>query len=859
MRRSGLLAAAALLLAASPAALPERVSDIRATPHNLSASGGSGPGAVKAVSETQVCVFCHTPHAATPGATPLWNRKLSNATYTVYSSSSLDANAIQGSLDQPGGSSKLCLSCHDGTLAISSVNVLNGQGSDATQGTVSINMTGTASGGVMPSGQGTTTGFTRNLGTDLTNDHPISVTYSSALATRDGEMRSVDANQKWPAGSGATIGIRTPGYKPKLPLEPTGASGEGQVQCATCHDPHVRETDGAQGNQKFLRANRFQAGVPGPGFSEANDIICLGCHDKNGTSGSWAYSAHANPQVAAQTYLGTATTPQLRDFPNNLPVWKASCLNCHDTHTVQGARRLTREGTDSTASPKAGGASAIEEVCYQCHSATPVITNTGSTVPNIKSEFARAIRMPITNAEQGVSAEAHDIGGGFNDAAMVDCTTAANRCGADLVESRAKLGADNLANRHAECTDCHNPHRVVKFRSFVGNAGSLSGAPDAGGTHAHTDTTGYTHTNILSGVLRGAWGVEPIYGSASFQSLPTGYTVKRGDPGTSSSTDVSASYATREYQICLKCHSDYGYPDNNVYPNGSRPPLGRLGGTPLSTNGLTQYTNQAKEFQAPIGHRGYVTTTDSGAGSNFSTNNHRSWHPVMGPTGRSGASTSAFRAPWGNAVGAQTMYCSDCHGANTSGTSVIPPGGENGTPWGPHGSENNFLLKGLWNTSVGADNRGDSGPNANGLCFKCHNPNTYANRNGTGTTGFTGGGRGNLHAYHTDRIGRIRCNWCHTAVPHGWKNRALLVNLNDVGPEAGRAGNEEWRMNTGAQAYTQEPYYLNAKLKIRTFATSGSWSDTNCGSRNTGPFFGTNTNNGGNGKNWMGSVCSSPP
>jgi hypothetical protein len=235
----------------------------------------------------------------------------------------------------------------------------------------------------------------------------------------------------------------------------------------------------------------------------------------------------------------------------------------------------------------------------------------------------------------------------------------------------------------------------------------------------------------------------------------------------------------------------------------------------------------------------------------------------MGPTGRTNANAAAFRSPWSNAVGSQTMYCSDCHGSNTADNSVIPPGGENGTPWGPHGSNNNFLLKGLWNNAVGADNRGDDGPIANTLCFKCHNPNTYANRNGTGTTGFTGGGKGNLHAYHTDRIGRIRCNWCHVAVPHGWKNRALLVNLNDVGEEAGQpaGGNREWRYNASNQAFNQEPYYLNAKLKIRTFANSGSWTDTNCGSNNSAAanLFGTNTNNTQNGKDWMGSVCSNPP
>src|SRR4029077_11329544 len=109
-----------ILLAALIALFPlgvvaDRIADVRNTKHNLSASG---PGTLKATTETQVCVFCHTPHGATQGVTPLWNRQLSSQTHTAYTSSSLDANAIQGSLDQPGGSSKLCLSCHDGTLAI---------------------------------------------------------------------------------------------------------------------------------------------------------------------------------------------------------------------------------------------------------------------------------------------------------------------------------------------------------------------------------------------------------------------------------------------------------------------------------------------------------------------------------------------------------------------------------------------------------------------------------------------------------------------------------------------------------------------------------------------------------------------
>ncbi len=851
-----LLALVALPLAA------QRVSDVRGTRHNLSVDG---PGTTKAATggTTEVCVFCHTPHGATQAdaagtavRAPLWNRRIpAGATYTPYTSSSLDAQSILDGLEaQPGGSSKLCLSCHDGTLAIGNVNVLNGQAN------ASIAMTGTGPGGTMPAGQGTASGFTRYLGTDLTNDHPISVTFSSALAARDGELRPVDAQQRWPAGGGSVVGVRAPGLKPLAPLEPTGAGGAGQVQCASCHDPHVRELDASKGNQKFLRAQRFQETTPAATYNAAGDIVCLACHDKNQSVGAWAYSAHARPDVANETYRDAAAA--LREFPTALPVWKAGCLNCHDTHTVQGARRLTREGTDAPLPPgnpfvaRQGGNPALENTCYQCHTtAANSVLASSIEVPDIQSGFSLAVRMPITTAEQGGSnEEVHDISSSFSDG-VIDCVTTGTRCGADFLESRSKL-----AQRHAECTDCHNPHRVVKFRSFTGGAGGIAAAPDAAGTHRHDETTGYTHTNIASGVLRGSWGVEPFYASTSFQVLPGGYTVKRGDPGASVDTSVGASYVTREYQVCLKCHSDYGYADNNAYPTGNRPALGRLGGTPPGTNNLTLYTNQAREFQAPATHQGEGSKPNSGAGSNYATNNHRGWHPVMGPTGRNAPSASAFRAPWGNAIGSQTMFCSDCHGANTPEGSVVPPGGENGTAWGPHGSENNFLLKGLWNTNVGADNRGDSGPNPNGLCFKCHNPDTYANRNGSGTTGyFQPSGRGNLHAYHTDKIGRIRCNWCHVAVPHGWKNKALLVNLNDVGPEAGRAGNEEWRYNASSQAFNQEPYYLNAKLKVRTFATSGNWTDTNCGSNNSALTFGANGNDTNSGRDWMRNVCSNPP
>lgn len=905
-----------LMALSMPAANAARQSDVKNTKHNLSTSGATGN--TKSNSETQICVFCHTPHGANATAVaPLWNRKVGGtsntsttyaATYTPYNSESLDARmaSVQsGWTGQPLGSSKLCLSCHDGTIALG--NVINAPGSGLGSAIEVAGSTATT----MPAG---TEGYTRNLGQNLANDHPISITYTTTLANQDGELRAPASmpmvNSNHPlvgvrsAGQGSGISnlARTGGVgstRPVLPLEVTtgGGGGTGQVQCTTCHDPHIRETgltndaiDAAnvnlERNIKFLRRNRFQMGTASDTYSDTNDIICLACHQKghDGTganSFSWAYSSHANSAIATQTYKsGAADT---RQFPQNMPVWKVACLNCHDTHTMTGARRLTRQGAT-------GGVSALEETCYQCHRplATSILNNV-DTVPDVYSDFQLGFRMPIAN-----TTEVHDIGG----ANATDCPGGVNKCGADGVERQSLLN-----NRHVECPDCHNPHRVVRLHRFDGKV-STSGAFTAGinpataqddkeGTHFHKDISGYTHSNVASGVLRGTWGVEPDYSYSNSSKFNTAvpqssYSVRRGDPGNSSLTALEATtypdgktFVTREYQICLKCHSSYAY--------GATPPSV---GTSIGQNNLAQYTDQAREFHAPTAHQANATPFGAAAGANaaFDAGNRRSWHPVMRPTLRTPAlrgnidATKAFNLPWRNDVGNQTMYCSDCHGSGiASGTySVVPTGtaagagtsNGQGSPWGPHGSANPFILKGTWTNESG------SGDAATLVCLKCHTSATYTSSSdqGNDSSGFCCDNKGNLHNYHRNKIGRIECTWCHIAVPHGWKNKALLVNLNDVGPEADPTncpnGGCEVRMGSGSTRvngdyYTMPPYYLEAKNKIRTFANSGSWVKASCGSNSmattipptNNPAKTTNSTN--TGLDWMkqtdGGVCFTTP
>lgn len=286
-----------------------------ASKHNLSVTG---PGPVRAGTETQVCVFCHTPHNASP-ARPLWNRQLSGQTYTPYASGTL-----QASVGQPNGYSRLCLSCHDGTIAIGTVHNLGGQ-------SATIQMVGTGPGGVMPPGPGL-------LGTNLSNDHPVSFVFDAALAAADGELVAPAAlTGLVRLYEGATPGLRN------------------SVQCTTCHDPHLTV------HPKFLKKP----------FVGRTDNLCLTCHVKPG----WVGSSH---ESATARFFPAGGSTSVADL---------SCGACHTPHTKQGAPRLLRDAATDA------GAPAIELACYRCH-APPA---QGGVSFDLQTQFSKARRHPIAD------------------------------------------------------------------------------------------------------------------------------------------------------------------------------------------------------------------------------------------------------------------------------------------------------------------------------------------------------------------------------------------------------------------------------------------------------------------------------
>lgn len=197
--------------------------------HDLRAIGGGTPTGSGLV---EVCAVCHTPHqaAAANAQDPLWNHAdSSTASFGVYASDTMDATPadIGGAAMGAQSPSRLCMSCHDGTVSVLSMYNPPNSGAGSV---IALTDRIDASGRILS---------TSHMGTSLADDHPVNFTYDTALANADGGL--VD-----PAGSAAVSDLLI----------------GGQVGCASCHDVH------APANVPFLVT------------SNTASALCLTCHIK---------------------------------------------------------------------------------------------------------------------------------------------------------------------------------------------------------------------------------------------------------------------------------------------------------------------------------------------------------------------------------------------------------------------------------------------------------------------------------------------------------------------------------------------------------------------------------------------------
>ena len=238
MKRSlKMLAAMATVLASGAVA---SASGITGSAHDFSTESWS---------DAEICKPCHTPHNAIEAnvSSRLWNHQLSTAAYTLHGTSAsgtgtrLD-NTRQGGQNDMDMGSRLCLGCHDGTVALDSF--------------------GGKTGNVYAAGA-------INLGTDLSNDHPVglSVVYNE----NSGVTNGVGHYRYQPVASATAAGVRfveIPGTQATTPyVDRSGATtsrGTIIVSCVSCHDVH----DGAGFTDGLLRGDNSAS------------KLCLACHDK---------------------------------------------------------------------------------------------------------------------------------------------------------------------------------------------------------------------------------------------------------------------------------------------------------------------------------------------------------------------------------------------------------------------------------------------------------------------------------------------------------------------------------------------------------------------------------------------------
>ena len=756
--------------------VPSVLEDIRNTKHNLSSIGPSDR-AVFTQQTTEICVFCHTPHGASTEAAsifqaPLWNRNLSTARYILYDqvwSTSFEGYETKPKPNAPTGYSRLCLSCHDGTIALGTV--INPPGSGIYYPPLEmIYPTGESpagGAGTIPVGSGVSTGDTRVIGTNLQNDHPVSFVYDSPLSLRDEEL--VDPG---PAllGPVARVGDPTP-ISPLRRYPGSDLSRSDSVQCTSCHNPHAATF------AKFLRANYYNE----PENPATGKLLCLYCHDKPG----WSGSSHD-----AATFIPPANPSSANpyNFDGSHTAGQYACRSCHDPHTAQGAKRLLREGVDFNNNM------AIENTCYLCHRPASDMGYPPNPPPDIRSEFYKDVNLGRGGSGSAMNltmAQGHE-----------PVFVSRPQEGVELYSSFPPLfneyspGSTIYDTVHVECVDCHNPHQVTRTNRLKGMKGiDINGNPvgtkipgNSREPYVHEVCLrchGNSYTNLFLG---NSYPDNTLYRSNPRIEGPTdqnmsmkGYSNKRKefDPETPdiepwhtqelknpSFHPVGAAGRNGTSHLCQQLAVAFNLKDNDSNPSGT---VGDCNNNPAAT--LQRIT---------------ITCTDC-------HNNDAFGSTVKGPITGQPDGTSYRRA---TDFPPNSLYFTESINNDPA------------KPQGPHGSNFPRILRNKYNTDIDDPGRprvgGGNSPSFYEkflLCFQCHDrrafdpfiTNQVDDVTWTNFIGVRGSSEdiwwGNLHKFHLRSAGAY-CHECHYNVHSNVESKNTIYGDGTGGklPDDGKDG-----------------------------------------------------------------------
>ncbi|MBI5453057.1 MAG: hypothetical protein HY956_00345 [Deltaproteobacteria bacterium] len=265
----------------------DAASGIASARHNL----GGFSMHIGAVGTTEICVFCHTPHHTNTANNlrPMWNRGTSAPTsFTAYGTTIAGTTIANTDI---GSTSLACLSCHDGVTTFD--NLVNAPGkSGITTGGTDRGYTfydfGTVVSDFMTSSR-------LNIGLNLSNDHPVSVTYNAGTAAglraTNTTISAIDLTSE--LNTSATTydnGNLTKNlWAVKGFVSDTATIADllrsGKVECSSCHDPHFN-------NKSWQEIDSTYSNVTADQEAESNGLfirrvggntgsgVCRTCHEK---------------------------------------------------------------------------------------------------------------------------------------------------------------------------------------------------------------------------------------------------------------------------------------------------------------------------------------------------------------------------------------------------------------------------------------------------------------------------------------------------------------------------------------------------------------------------------------------------
>lgn len=460
------------------------------SPHDLSLKSKSE---FKSNNEIEVCIFCHTPHGSNPEG-PMWNKSSEGFLYTIYSSPTF--LAISG---QPDGSSILCLSCHDGTIALASLQNSNKSIDFPSQFIKGNN----------------------NLTRDLSDDHPVSFIYDATLAKTDGKLimptrTMVDANSKMQCTS-----CHNP-HDNSIPKFLTESFQFGAI-CKTCHDvsgnwsASVHMTSG-------VSIPKSVTGLHDP-FSTLAENACSNCHRPhdaqskpllNANEENNCLNCHNGSIPAAQNISADLLKSSRHNVSAYSQIHKSKeeallsnkhveCADCHNSHEIMATSKSVQAPMVKGANMNVPGISisgspvnpiSFEyELCFRCHSQNAVTSSPTTRLINTNNtrlEFSTSnvsfhpiagprnnsgvtsLMPPLTNSSQIYCTDCHS-GNGAGSAAGPHGSSFPFILKSYYNRSKSTTGfpetltASFLNTQYALCAECHNMNTVIKNHDNMHN------------------------------------------------------------------------------------------------------------------------------------------------------------------------------------------------------------------------------------------------------------------------------------------------------------------------------------------------------------------------------------------------------